>query len=210
MDCKTESIDYAETGYFSRLILDYLQEAEALRPFYTYSPNHPDYGKIIENRKKFPTNRSLLVGELRNLYKNIPADKAVKQNIQQLEKENTFTVCTAHQPSLFTGYLYFVYKILHTIKLAALLKKQYPQYHFVPVFYMGSEDNDLEELGTVHVNGQTYRWQTEQSGAVGRMRPDGMAALIEEITGELGHTDYVAEIKKILESAYLEHTDIQT
>src|SRR5699024_8056917 len=84
------------------------------------------------------------------------------------------------------------------------------QYHFVPVFYMGSEDNDLEELGTVHVNGQTYRWQTEQSGAVGRMRPDGMAALIEEITGELGHTDYVAEIKKILESAYLEHADIQT
>src|SRR5699024_3935377 len=122
-----------------------------------------------------------------------------------LADRNTFTICTAHQPNLFTGYLYFVYKILHAVKLAASLKEQYPHYNFVPVYYMGSEDNDLEELGTVYLNGKKYWWETSQTGAVGRMKPENVASLINDITKDIGSNEYAREIKEILEEAYLKH-----
>ncbi len=210
MGCKTEFINYAETGYFSPLVLDYLQEDPKLKPYYVYSPRHPDFDKIIETRKAFSTDRKLLVGELEKTYSGIPLDEAVRKNLRLLSEEDTFTVCTAHQPNLFTGYLYFVYKIIHAIKLAAYLKGRYPQYNFVPVYYMGSEDNDLEELGTMHLYGKTYHWQTNQSGAVGRMRPENIEGLINTVTQELGHNEHVRELKTLLREAYLHHTDIQT
>lgn len=210
MDCKTEFIDYADTGYFSPLVLDYLNEDPKLKPFYLYSPVSPDFEKIIETRKGFPTDRNLLVSELQKAYKEIEIHENVKKNIELLSLNNTFTVCTAHQPNLFTGYLYFVYKIIHAIKLAAYLKEKYPRYNFVPVYYMGSEDNDLEELGTVHMEGKTYRWQTKQTGAVGRMKPENMLALIDEVTKHLGVNEYSREITLLLKEAYLQHSDIQT
>lgn len=210
MDCKTELIDYADTGYFSPLILDYLKEDPKLRPFYKYPPNNPDFQEAIHARKTFPTNRTLLVNEIKNIYRDIKQDKKVIVNIELLADENTFTICTAHQPNLFTGYLYFIYKILHAIKLASFLKKQYPQYNFVPVYYMGSEDNDLEELGTVHIDGKTFQWQTSQTGAVGRMQPENIEPLINEITKHLGINDHAREIITWLKEAYLQHKDIQT
>lgn len=210
MDCTTEFINYAETGYFSRLILDYLNEDPKLKPFYVHSPASPDFEKIIKARADFPTNRSLLVDELQKAYVGMQTDEAVKQSIRLLADENTFTVCTAHQPNLFTGYLYFIYKIVHAIKLAAHLKDQYPQYNFVPVYYMGSEDNDLDELGSVHIEGKTYRWHTDQSGAVGRMRPDGLEALIDEIMECLGVNENSREMTLLLREAYLQHSDIQS
>jgi bacillithiol biosynthesis cysteine-adding enzyme BshC len=210
LDCKTELISYADTGYFSSLILDYLKEDIRLKPFYQYSPINPDFEEIIKQRKQFPTDRELLVRELKLQYKGIEISDKVSQNIQLLNDQNTFSVCTAHQPNLFTGYLYFVYKILHTIKLAEYLKEKYPSYHFVPVYYMGSEDNDLEELGTVHTGDHTYRWQTKQRGAVGRMRTDDLKPMIEEVTQHLGTNEYARKITEIIKAAYLEHADIQS
>lgn len=111
----------------------------------------------------------------------------VKKNITSLLHKNTFTLCTAHQPNIFTGHLYFIYKILHTIKLAEKLNHEISDHHFVPVFYMGSEDADLAELGEISVNGKTYRWETSQSGAVGRMIIDNkFIYLIDELEGQLG------------------------
>src|SRR5690606_28866393 len=133
----------------------------------------------------------------------------VQQHIQLLEQSNTFTICTAHQPNIFTGYLYFVYKILQTIKMAEDLHKQHPQYNFVPVYYMGSEDNDLEELGSIYVNGTTLAWPTTQEGAVGRMRPEGMEVLIRQLKDLLGYGAHADELIQLLRKAYLEHDNIQ-
>lgn len=210
MDCKTEWIDYAGTGRFSRLITDYLREAPALAPFYAYSPVRPDFKKAMAARDAFPTDRRLLTGELEQQYAGIEASEEVSRNIRLLAEPGTYTICTAHQPNLFTGYLYFVYKILHTIRLAADLEQQYPGKHFVPVYYMGSEDADLDELGTVHLEGRTYRWETPQKGAVGRMRTEGLEALIEAVTAHLGVHAEAEEIRRLVREAYLGHADIQT
>ena len=89
---------------------------------------------------------ALLVQELQKQYTDISTSEKVKR-ISRRCWMKILHYRHRHQPNIFTGYLYFVYKILHTVKLAAELKQQMPGMNFVPVFYMGSEDADLEELG---------------------------------------------------------------
>jgi uncharacterized protein YllA (UPF0747 family) len=79
-------------------------------------------------------------------YTDLPKEDAVKKNIESLSDKNTFTVTTAHQPAIFTGNLYYIYKILHTVKIAKTLSASFPDRYFVPVFFMGTKDADLEEL----------------------------------------------------------------
>ena len=89
----------------------------------------------------------MLVEQLLKQYESMPdADRAIDQ-IRLLADEHTFTVCTAHQPNIFTGHLYFIFKILHAIRLSEELSRSIPGATFVPVYYMGSEDADLDELG---------------------------------------------------------------
>lgn len=143
-------------------------------------------------------------------YGTVNQTEAVAQNIQALSSEQTFTLCTAHQPNLFTGPVYFIYKILHTIKLAENLKGQFPNNNFVPVYYMGSEDADLEELNHIYLHGRKYEWTTKQAGAVGRMVIDKqLTSLISEMEGQLSVEPFGKEFITILRDCYTEGTTIQ-
>ncbi len=146
-------VPYAHTRFFSQIILDYLEQAEQLKPFYTHSPDIEGIKQAMNERKAYNTDRVLISEVLLKQYGRAKTSKKVLENIELLKKENTFTICTAHQPNIFTGHLYFIYKILHVIKLADYLNEQLPGTHFVPVYYMGSEDADLEELGHVYIDG---------------------------------------------------------
>ena len=210
MNCTSTSLQYDKTGYFSTIVTDYLQQANELRSFYTHLPNLQGIKDAIEARKSFANHRALLKSSLEKQYKGIETTAAVKQNIQSLQSENTFTITTAHQPAIFTGTLYFVYKILHTIKLATWLKEQLPQYNFVPVFYMGSEDADLDELGKIYLHNEKIVWDTRQTGAVGRMNTKGLEKIIARIEGELSVLPYGRELVQILKDCYLNSADIQT
>lgn len=187
MQFKASYIPYQNTGAFSKIIIDYLNELPLLKPFYKYTPGTEGIRQAISNRNNHIVNRQSLCDQLKLQYRNVISTPGVKKNITSLLHKNTFTLCTAHQPNIFTGHLYFIYKILHTIKLAEKLNHEISDHHFVPVFYMGSEDADLAELGEISVNGRTYRWETSQSGAVGRMIIDNkFIYLIDELEGQLG------------------------
>jgi bacillithiol biosynthesis cysteine-adding enzyme BshC len=210
MDCTSTSLSYAATGYFSTIVTDYLSQAKHLQPFYTHPVNLEGVRASIENRKKFSTDRKLLVNELRSQYAGVDTSPHVRDNIEKLLNENTFTVCTAHQPALFTGTLYFIYKILHAIRLSETLKNEFRGYDFVPVFYMGCEDADIDELGHIFLSNEKIEWNTNQKGAVGRMKTKGLDKLLSRIEGELGVQPHGAELMNILRSAYTPDTDIQT
>lgn len=210
MDCQIQYVPYEATGYFSQIILDYLHAQPQLQPFYQYPPHEADIEYIIQQRKQFPFYRNLLTDELLAQYAGMSLHEKVKENILSLRQENTFTVCTAHQPNLFTGYLYVIYKIIHAIRLAETLNERYPAYHFVPVYFMGSEDNDLQELGTLYLSGQYFRWETMQKGAVGRMKPEGLSQIIDEIVRLLPPTTHAHRLMDLFKEAYLNHADIQT
>ncbi len=203
MDCTSTRLSYAKAGVFSKIATDYVSQAADLRPFFQHAPTLDGIQKAISDRQQFPTNRKLLVEELQKQYATVSRSKAVTENIQSLLSPDTFTITTAHQNNIFTGPLYFIYKILHTISLSAQLKQSLPQYHFVPVYYIGSEDADLEELNHIYLDGEKLVWRTQQKGAVGRMKIDAaLLRLIDRMEGQLSVQPNGAEIISLLRQHY--------
>jgi bacillithiol synthase len=201
---------YSKTGYFSRIVVDYLDQAKQLQPFYSHPVSVEGVKKAIAARKKYATGRKLLAEELKKQYRQVPVSKKTETNIGLLLSENTFTITTAHQPNIYTGHLYFIYKILHAIRLAEYCKQQVPDCNFVPVFYMGSEDADLEELGHIYINGVRHQWNSSQSGAVGRMKVDKtLIKILDEIEAELSVQPYGKEITGLMRECYKEGDTIE-
>jgi len=232
MNCTSATLPFTKTGYFTDIITAYLGQApstlrqaqgglsseqassadpeQALRPFYKHSPGLDGIKDAIEARKKTTTNRVLLVEELSKQYAALPASPKVQEHLQLLLQPNTFTITTAHQPVIFTGPLYFIYKILHAVKLAATLQQTLSSYRFVPVFYMGSEDADLEELGSIYLGNEKLTWETKQTGAVGRMNTRGLEKIIRRVEGELSVQPHGAALVQLLKECYLNSPDLQT
>jgi bacillithiol biosynthesis cysteine-adding enzyme BshC len=200
---ETACISHQATTFFSPLNIDYLAGNEFLRSFSAFSPDDEGLQKAIAARKQSPVNRGVLVEVLKKQYRNYSLRKEVLDNIELLSNENAFTICTAHQPNLMTGYLYFIYKIIHAAKLAQHLKTNHKELNFVPVFYIGSEDNDLDELGVFRFNGIKFRWQTEQTGAVGRMSTDDLQPLLNQLMALVGPPgEYAEHLKDVILGAY--------
>lgn len=209
MDCTSTRLSYGETGYFSNIVASYINGDEQLRPFYEHPASLDGIAAAIRNRKQARIDRKLLVDQLSVQYGQLLPSEKVNQNIRLLSNDNTFTVCTAHQPAIFTGSLYFIYKIVHTIRLAEHLKEKFPENNFVPVFFMGCEDADLDELGHIHLDGEKIAWQTDQKGAIGRMKTKGLDRIVTRIDGELSILPYGKELVSLLKACYLDSPNVQ-
>ena len=211
MDCTSTRLPYRQTGTFSKIVLDYIDQAGSLKSFYNYPATLQGIQKAIAERKKFKTDRTTLVKELQKQYAGITVSSSVQKNIDSLLSENTFTVTTAHQNNLFSGPLYFIYKIIHAIKLADHLNSSMPDNHFVPVFYIGTEDADIDELNHIYLGGEKLVWNTRQKGAVGRMKIDKeVLKLVDRMEGQLSVQPFGKEIISIVKASYKNGEDLQT
>ena len=206
MDCIATRLPYRQTKAFSTTALDYIDQVKEINDFFGQPPTVKGISSAIEARtafdkKKGLTYRETLVRILKNQYGNVPLGKHVQDNINSLLSPDTFTVTTAHQNNIFSGPLYFIYKIVHAITLAGHLNETVRDKVFVPVFYVGSEDADLDELNHIYLGGQKLTWNTNQTGAVGRMKIDkDLLRLIDAMEGQLavmpeGET-YISIIRK--------------
>ncbi|MBO0324029.1 bacillithiol biosynthesis cysteine-adding enzyme BshC [Muricauda sp. CAU 1633] len=207
---EVDCIPFKETGYFSKLICDYLDQQENLKPFYNRFPSAENFKDQIKEKKANypPSHRKVLVEALKGQYKGFEVSIATQDNIASLAKENTFTIITGHQLNLFTGPLYFLYKIVSTLKLAKELKNSHPNTDFVPVYWMATEDHDFEEINYFNLHGKKIQWNRSASGAVGALSTDGLDAVFEMLSAELGNTGNAEELKKLFKSAYLEHSTL--
>ena len=206
----SEGIPFKETGFFSRLILDYLDQLPELDPFYGRFPSLQAFeGQMEEKGNHFPkTHRKVLCEVLRDQYASLEISDATREHLQKLRESSTFTVVTGHQLNLFTGPLYFLYKILSTIKLCSILSKHYPGQHFVPVYWMGTEDHDFEEVNHFNFKGKEIRWNREAKGAVGRMDTRGLEAVFDKFSKDLGPGKHADALRELFKQAYLEHTNM--
>lgn len=203
IDFDCYSVPYEQTGFFSNLVNDYLSHSAKLTEFYSHQPTIEGIKASIKARQSFNTPRELLVECLKEQYEGLGQSAVLQKNIKLLASDKTFSVTTAHQPNIFTGPLYFIYKILHAVKLANHLSKELPEYNFVPVYYMGSEDADLDELGQINLAGQQLVWDTNQTGAVGRMKVDQKyLQLIHAIEGQIGVLEYGPSLVQLFKSTY--------
>lgn len=202
-------IPYSHTGYFSKLVIDYLHKDIKLTGFYN-QPSDLEGLKAMMAQRKSNQHREKLVDQLNAQYTGLPEFEPVSKNLKLLLEESTFTITTAHQPNIFTGPLYVIYKILHAIQLASELKKTFSENNFVPVFYMGSEDADLEELNHISIEGKNYLWKTNQTGAVGRMIvDDALINLVKEMQGQLGVLPFGNELIELFKKSYKKGISIQ-
>lgn len=203
---KVRQLSLEKTGHFSKLFLDYVNQDKKLTSFYKYFPVPDSFTQAIKDVSAHAFNRKLLVEVITEQYAKGACQLPIA-HCQLLLKDNTFTVCTGHQLCLFTGPLYFIYKIISTINLAEALKKKYPDNNFVPVYWMASEDHDFEEVNHAHVFGRKLEWRNKQGGPVGVYSTEGIAAIIEELKPVLGDSKNARELLELFENAYLKHVD---
>jgi len=207
---QTQHIALQDTGRFSKLICDYLNQDSNLQPFYGHYPSLENIKDQLELKKEqySEQTRNILVKALQNQYANMNPEKAVAENLKLLAQENTFTVTTGHQLCLMTGPLYFIYKIISTINLCTQLKKSYPKANFVPVYWMASEDHDFEEVSTFQFQDKKIRWNREPAGAVGQLPLTDLQAVLDLFEKHIENQPEAEIIKQWLEKSYRKAADL--
>ncbi len=184
------SLPLEKTNAFSTAFLDYVNNASDLRPFYGERPTLEGMAKVMENYSS--VDRETLVNTLEEQYLGVGMYDAVKDNLEALRSENTFTVTTGHQLNIFGGPLFFIYKLVTVIKLAKELEASTGK-KIVPVYWMASEDHDYEEINHFRLFNKKYEWNTLQTGAVGRFFTENFEEIFERLPEEI----------KLFEDAYL-------
>ncbi|MEH6306068.1 bacillithiol biosynthesis cysteine-adding enzyme BshC [Olivibacter sp. CPCC 100613] len=205
---KASYINYSDTNSFSETLLAYIAKDKKLAPFLGNDPTMAGFEKQI-SQKATKINRKVLVNTLSSQYNsfvNLPSD--VKNNIRLLGEENTFTVTTGHQLNIFTGPLYFIFKIVSTIKLCKQLKEKFPDYNFVPVYWMATEDHDFAEINHTQLQGEIIKWDVPAQAGTGRMETLSMARTVKKYQKLLGLSHNSDKLAKLVEEAYLQHTNL--
>ncbi|NHN25034.1 bacillithiol biosynthesis cysteine-adding enzyme BshC [Flavobacterium jejuense] len=206
----TDCISYQNSGYFSNLMIDYLNEKEELKQLYNRFPKLENFkAQLTEKQGNFPIeNRKILVTTLEKQYENFEVSETTLNHIKLLNNTNTFTITTGHQLNLFTGPLYFLYKIISTINLCKALQKKYPENNFVPIYWMATEDHDFEEINYFNLNGKKIQWKKDSFGPVGRLSTEGLEVVFEEFSKAIGISDNANHLKELFQKAYLEHSNL--
>lgn len=206
----TDCIAFKETGYFSNLICDYLEEKKELQGFYNRFPKSKNFKAQIEEKKQSfsKENRDVLVDALKNQYIIVETSEATLEKIESLKNKNTFTVVTGHQLNLFTGPLYFLYKIISTINLTRQLKQEHPNYDFVPVYWMATEDHDFEEINYFNFKGKKIHWNRNSGGAVGELTTEGLDEVFKLLEQEFDHGINAKTLLDLFKRSYLKHNNL--
>ena len=208
----TDCIPFKDTNYFSSLICDYLDEKPELQSFYNRFPKLENFKEQIDEKYHSElvaeSHRTVLVNTLKKQYQNINASSFTNGNIEALNDSKTFTITTGHQLNLFTGPLYFLYKIVSTINLTKDLKAKYPDYNFVPVYWMATEDHDFEEINYFNFKGKKIHWNIESNGAVGELHTNGLEEVFKIVSLELGQGANADFLKDLFKKSYLEHNNL--
>ncbi len=206
----SDCISYQNSGYFSKLIIDYLNQKPELQSLYHRFPTLENFLPQIEEKgNNFPVeNRKVLIESLHEQNKNITLSEESFHNIELLKLPNTFTITTGHQLNLFTGPLYFLYKIVSAINLSKQLKAKYSDYHFIPVYWMATEDHDFEEINHFKFKTTKIKWDKSSQGPVGRLSTQGLDEVYAQFEKELGIGDNAKYLKDLFKKAYLEHTNL--
>lgn len=197
-------IDISKVRQFSDRDREYLLNSQKFSKFLGYDDlSLKGFESIIKQRSSFKTDRDTLTQVISEQYANTPSSSRTQAHISDLRSDNCFTLTTAHQPSLLTGPLYYIFKILSVIKLASALKQEYPTYNFAPVFVIGSEDHDFDEINHLYLFGKKKTWESSQKGGpVGKYPLDGLSQIIDEVASILGEhskaKDLLTQLKKEL------------
>jgi bacillithiol biosynthesis cysteine-adding enzyme BshC len=200
---KIHKLPYSKVPLFAARDVKYINEDPLLRPFYKYPVSLEGFKDAILDKSKEKIDRKTLVEVIKSQHSKLEkVSPAVESNIESLLLENTFTVVTAHQPSLFTGPLFYIFKIVSAIKLAQQLKAAFPENNFVPVFITSGEDHDFEEVNHLHLFGKKLIWESGEKGAVGNMKTASLNSVLSDLKTVLGESEQAQELYHLIEATH--------
>ncbi|MDD8016735.1 MAG: bacillithiol biosynthesis cysteine-adding enzyme BshC [Bacteroidota bacterium] len=133
--------------FVSNLYADYNNNFDKVSKFYAGNyKEKDDWGKKIHNLQNKLYDRSSLLRILNDQNRDYHSGIKTLANIDLLGNENTFAVVTGQQLGMLTGPLYTIYKAITAVKLAEKLTHDFPEFNFVPIFWLEGEDHDFEEI----------------------------------------------------------------
>lgn len=198
-----QALSFRSTGAFSALANDFLDKAEKFAEWLPLPFSKAGIQQAMVQRAGFGAEqRSVLLAALKEQYASLPNRQLPVAQLERIGTEGVFTITTAHQPNLFTGPAYLIYKIAGTIALARDLEAE-GLGEFVPVYWMGAEDHDFDELNHTYVFGKRIEWQTQQTGAVGRMLLDDLTEPRNQLLEILGKEGHAGELTALIEACYV-------
>ena len=204
-----KTIDFKHSGVLNKLVQQYLEKQGTLSPFYAQYPDKEGFTQLLKTEPYKTFDRTLLSEVLLEQTKSVHnTSKQTLSNISKLGSAKAYTVTTGHQLCLFTGPLYFIYKLFSTVNLAESLKKEHPEHEFVPVYWMATEDHDFAEVNHFHSAGKTVRWESNQTGAVGFFDTTELNHVLAELREAFGKSENSDYLIDLFERSYLKNNTL--
>ncbi len=182
---RVELIDFESAGMLHPITRAYLKQDSQIQSLYRFAPTFKGLEESLKERETVSVDRSVLVSALKEQYSGLKIPKQASRSIESLANDNTFTIVTGHQLNLFTGPLYFIYKIASVIQLSKQLAEAHPDKFIVPVYWMATEDHDFDEINHFNLADRTIRWNSDQTGAVGRFQLDDLQQIIDQLENRI-------------------------
>ncbi|WP_187478392.1 bacillithiol biosynthesis cysteine-adding enzyme BshC [Amniculibacterium sp. G2-70] len=167
--------------------------------------NHENIKNKIESKTLgfSPYNREILSEVLCDQHQDLSLSALQKENLDRLSNKNTLTITTGHQLNLFSGPVFFIYKIAQVIKSTNELNKIHPNHHFVPLFWMATEDHDFEEINHFKAEGEVFSIREESGGAVGRIQVSDLD-FIQNFENSFKDRKFGGDLIDLMKSSYKE------
>lgn len=208
---RVENIPFDQVPQQSKLFLDYLRDASALRRFYPEAvKQHYDLPARREHvLANYQTDRARLCAALERMNRDWGASDKTFQHIARLREADCIAVVTGQQAGLFGGPLYTIYKALSAIKLAECLTLR--GFKAVPVFWIASEDHDFEEVAGAefisrdcNLSSVSVATKIHRDGLpVGRVILDEtIQIVIDELIRSLPQTEFDNDVRSLLTESY--------
>ncbi len=138
-------IPYTRVPHSSALFSDYLYHFDRVRQFYPGSPyESTSFEAVAAELRKSATPRAEVAEVLERQNRSFGCGDETIANIRRLRDSGTLAVVTGQQVGLFAGPAFTLYKALTTVRVARSLSEQ--GIECVPVFWLATEDHDLEEV----------------------------------------------------------------
>jgi len=175
------SIPFRRLPHQPRLFVQFIDDFSRVANFYAHEPSFDSVKQVAQTLEYPSDRRKEVVGVLRDVNRGFGAGEATLRNLDRLES-GAVAIVSGQQVGLFGGPAYAFYKALSAIRWAEELSES--GIPAVPVFWMATEDHDLDEVRHVSwfERGKLTRFELAAEGAaggpVGRVK---LGAAIEEM-----------------------------
>src|SRR6202162_2682053 len=178
MDCR--ALASHKLPHQSKLFLEYLNNFSKVQAFYAHAPRISSVTALARELDFPKERRSAVAAILRVQNTTFGAAPAVFENLERLEK-GAVAIVSGQQVGLFSGPAYSFYKALSAIQVANELTRS--EIEAVPVFWMATEDHDVDEVRHVSwfQDGQLKRFELAAPPEQDAGRPVGKILLGAQI-----------------------------